>query len=41
MVTDTTTQAYFELCDSAYNTWKAYTQSYIQAAKPYWETLRK
>jgi hypothetical protein len=40
MVIDTT-KAYFELCDSAYETWKATTQAYIQTVKPYWETLRK
>jgi hypothetical protein len=44
MVTDTATKAYFELCDTAYEQWKLYTQSCISVAKPYtqyWESLRK
>jgi len=38
---DTAIKAYFDLCDNAYETWKSYTQSCIQSAKPYWESLRK
>ena len=42
MVTSTNAlKAYFELCDSAYETWKSYTQSYVHATLPYWESLRK
>jgi len=38
---DTTTKAFFELCDSAYDTWKSYTQAYFSTVKPYWESLHK
>ena len=36
--------AYFELCDSVYDNWKSYIQTYFSTTEPYtkyWESLQK